>query len=651
MNHTIFPAIIIPIFLFSCRQSPAPVEIQQELASSGNHAQLEEALEHYAKDPSDSLKYKAAVYYIRNIEGFHYYEGSLLDHYTEYYKLINADRDHGEYYLKSFNALYGPFLSTGVEKKYDIRQIKASQLEDNIDMAFKVWKEQPWGKDLSFDDFCEYILPFRIMNEFPEYNRREIYGQFHAYLDSVVKAGGSAEDACSVINKVLSRPQWIFSLRVPFLPHFRASELIKYHVGSCREMTDLAFFTMRAVGIPVAIDFIPQWPYRSMGHEFNAVLGRNGKMIMFLGAEDNPGTPHKPLTRKGKIYRHTFAKNPLSLAMIKDDTDKVPLFLADPRIRDVTDEYVPCMDITVPLMDCPSLSERNKKYAYIAVFDNNEWVPVQWGIPRGDHVLFTKMEGGIVYMAGYYDRSKMVPANYPFILTEKGEIKYFQPDKENVNKTICLSRVFPLVPDAFDTWHMDGCRFQGANSPDFHDATDLYTIPVRPNPFWNEIQLNIPQSFRYVRYIGIGYTHMGEMEFYSSGKIVKGKPSGTATAWYRDRTFDKAVDGDINTYFDPSGSTGDSTWIALDLGKKERLDKIRFSAPLQEEKVAIVAGHNYQLFYWDHGAWFPAGTQTATTKEIVFGDIPSKALYYIRDLTEPVNCRIFSYTGDKPVWW
>lgn len=38
-------------------------------------------------------------------------------------------------------------------------------LIQNIDLAFKVWKERPWNKNLCFEDFCELILPCRIANE------------------------------------------------------------------------------------------------------------------------------------------------------------------------------------------------------------------------------------------------------------------------------------------------------------------------------------------------------------------------------------------------------------------------------------------------------------------------------------------------------
>ena len=42
---------------------------------------------------------------------------------------------------------------------------------------------------------------------------------------------------------------------------------------------------MRSVGLPVGIDFVPQWPWRSMGHSWNYLLLDNGNTIPFMGTE------------------------------------------------------------------------------------------------------------------------------------------------------------------------------------------------------------------------------------------------------------------------------------------------------------------------------------------------------------------------------
>ena len=41
--------------------------------------------------------------------------------------------------------------------------ITAEYLIDNIDRAFDNWQKRPWNRSLSFEDFCEYLLPYRVI--------------------------------------------------------------------------------------------------------------------------------------------------------------------------------------------------------------------------------------------------------------------------------------------------------------------------------------------------------------------------------------------------------------------------------------------------------------------------------------------------------
>ena len=46
---------------------------------------------------------------------------------------------------------------------------------------------------------------------------------------------------------------------------------------------------MRSKGIPVMMDFIPQWPVRSGRHYWNVMLDNRGKNVVFLATESDPG--------------------------------------------------------------------------------------------------------------------------------------------------------------------------------------------------------------------------------------------------------------------------------------------------------------------------------------------------------------------------
>jgi len=635
----------------SCHQNKIPEETQSIIDNSGNRFQLEKVVNHYSKQPTDSIKLKAAYFLINNMDGWYYYSGKQLDEYQQYDKLIRRDPNHGEYFMHSFNRLYDPFSFHNLIKKNDLQSVSAEELITNIDMAFKVWERQPWGKSIDFNDFCEYILPYRIKDEIPEYNRGEIYEKFNPLLDSIRNVKGTVVEAGRIINDALNTPRWIFTERTSFLPHFQASQIIKYRTGSCREMTSLAFYVMRATGIPVAIDFVQQWPYRDSGHEFNVLLDSNKKMIAFLGAEDSPGTPHKPLTKKGKVFRHIFENNPESLANFIRSGDEVPDFLNDKKIRDVTDEYARVHSVNILLDSNSTVHLPKQRLVYLSVFNNTNWVPID-GVTIKDHEAhFKKIEGGIVYMAGYFHQLKIIPAGYPFILDDFGNIHYLKPDHQKMYPLMLLSRLFPITADNYNTWAIKGCHFQGAKRADFSDARDLYVIPNKPNPFWNTVGVKLKESFRYVRFWSPANTNMGEIEFYSKGRKLIGEPIGTNTGWYREKSFVRAFDGDTFTEFNSSGSTT-PTWAGLDLHSTHSIDSIRYSPPLSEDSTArILPNHNYELFYWESGNWVSAGSKNSKGQTITFSLIPENALYLLKDKTQQVKERIFTYQNGKQIWW
>lgn len=654
MKQSITVGAILFCLILSCQPVQPPDSLQRSLTLAGeNRKEIMMAIRHYSQNAKDSLKLKALYFLIENMDGWYYYKGPLLNHYLEYLKLIKADSEHGAEFMQNIRSKYGPYSSNGVQLLYDLQQVKAKELIENIEMAFKVWKEQPWGKSISFPHFCEYILPFRISDEVPADNRRAIYDQFNSYLDSVKRAGGSTIEACKVINDRLIEDKWLFTTKVGFLPHFDAARLVKYRTGSCRDMADLGTYVMRSLGIPVGNDFLPQWPYRNQGHNWNVVLVDEGEHTrMFLGAEDSPGTPHKPLTKKGKVYRRTYAKDPASLAMLKQPEDMVPLLFNDARIRDVTDSYVSCLDIRIPL---EKLTCAGQKYAYICVFNNNRWVPIHWGSIEANQesVVFTKMETGISYIAAVYKNNNIIPASPPFILSEDGQLRYLVANRKSPNDRLTTSRIFPVTADDFYVGDLDGAIFQAAHNKDFSDAETLFTVPRHTFPYWNKFYPTTANSFRYYRcMLPPGNNCLGEMAVFKHGRKLSGRLMfPTDTIFKRPETnASKAFDNDFETGF--SSYKERRGWVGIDLGKSVEPDSILYAAKIYlRPEIFIISGHEYELSVWSEGKWESLQRKKANSGIINFSRLPAGGLFLLNDITKPVNKRIFTIENGKQVWW
>ena len=79
------------------------------------------------------------------------------------------------------------------------------------------------------------------------------------------------------------------------------------------------------------------------------------------------------------------------------------------------------------------ISNRNKKekILYLSVFDNKNWIPVAWTEINNNKGVFTHLESGIVYMAGYYQNNVFVPASDPFIVGDNGKTHFLKADYEH----------------------------------------------------------------------------------------------------------------------------------------------------------------------------------------------------------------------------
>ena len=115
-----------------------------------NRMELEKVLYRYKKDSSDSLKYKAACFLIENMPFYSYSDSEQSANYKSYYIWLKKSKGKTpQQVADSVKAVYGGMKEPN--KKRDIMEIDSAYLCHNIDWAFKVWQEQPWGKNISFE--------------------------------------------------------------------------------------------------------------------------------------------------------------------------------------------------------------------------------------------------------------------------------------------------------------------------------------------------------------------------------------------------------------------------------------------------------------------------------------------------------------------
>lgn len=138
----------------------------------------------------------------------------------------------------------------------------------NIEEAFAVWG-RPWNKHLTFDEFCEWVLPYRVGTEIPESWRKLYRERFEPLLQSDTIQ--TARQACEIINNELIKLPIHIALDGVLPISLRPKTLLNMKFGVCGDYAELALYAMRAVGIPVAIESVSHWGRGNGGHVFNVV--------------------------------------------------------------------------------------------------------------------------------------------------------------------------------------------------------------------------------------------------------------------------------------------------------------------------------------------------------------------------------------------
>jgi len=416
------PVMILSVAVALAADPPAkpayPPDILAALDSAGtNRGELEKVLTHYAAS-GDTLKFMAAYFLVGNMEGHSYVTYSLKDtagNVIDFDPLVYPSYD---VLTASYDTLEKKHGTLDYKKKDvidDLQNITADYLIEHIDYAFRAWKEKPWAKHLSFDQFCQYVLPYRGSNE-PLENWRPVFWDKYADLPGKMTNPSDPTEAARLINKDIMT--WFgFDPRYYFHPTDQGmAEMMAKGKGRCEDMTNLTIFAMRANGLAVTSDYTPAWADAGNNHAWNAILVPGGKVVPFMGAEANPGE-YGLANKFAKVYRKMYGKNPDNLVFQKHKQEKLPGWLAGKNYIDVTADYGKVCDVAVTLTrEVPDSVD----IAYICVFNSGEWTPIHWGQIAGQTVTFTAMAPEIAYLPAFYLNEKIVPAGPAFILHGDG---------------------------------------------------------------------------------------------------------------------------------------------------------------------------------------------------------------------------------------
>lgn len=523
----------------------------------------------------------------------------------------------------------------------DIDVVKADSLSASLEYSFRLRENSSYLKEYSFDQFLEYILPYRIAHEPLEY-----YWKWDCARHFYSSSPDSIREAADHINSLIR-----LNLSSDFYTDLPKSytDIIRDKYGKCDDRTILLVMALRSAGIPAAYEFVPCWGSLNIGHSFATVIMPDGSTYPLNHFDDTPEESF--LFRKTpKVYRRMY-----SIQQNIQDREAAPDLFCNSDILDVTGDH--------QIGTCTyRLNNKSEGMTYLSVFSPNGWKPVAASVDGtfphvGTGSLFNKTESaesldlgrGILYLPSFWKNGVVLPAQNPVVISDDSicEIKA----DISISERVILRRKFPLNIRIvnFAKLMLYGV-FEGANKKDFSDAVELFKIVNIPESKMQQVQIVSDKPYRYIRYRRPkGTFSIAEFKLYDKNgaclsfapMLPEGMDSGTS--------MKNIFDSDPLTYYQINAGIGVDIWAGADLRKSISLGSIVF-APRNDDN-AVAVNNRYELFYWNNNKWSSLGQTIADSDSLIYENVPKGALLWLRNLTKGREERPFTYEDGKQIWW
>jgi len=393
----------------------------------------------YFRKAANPQRLEAAHWLIENMEGHSYvtyrlYDTSDTD--VELDPLSFPTYDSLEAWARTVESERGE-IDYGRKDKFEDRYyIKANFLIGHINSAFHAWRNRPWAKEYSWEQFRDYVLPYRGSNEPLEAWRQPFLEMFDTLAVSM-KDSTDPVEAAALINSAI-REWFKFDPRYYWHPTDQGmSEMLESKLGRCEDMTNLTIFALRANGIPVTSDYTPAWANTGNNHAWNAIVLPSGEVVPFMGAEANPGE-YELVNKFAKVYRKMYAKQSGNLAFVDHPQEKMPRWLAGKNYIDVTSEYV---NPTMAAIQFEGSIPDSVGIVYACVFNSGRWQPIAWADiqRRGDNTfaLFKDLAPGVMLLPVLYLNEEISPIGLPFVADHQTTL--FGVESQSKRQTIVMT--------------------------------------------------------------------------------------------------------------------------------------------------------------------------------------------------------------------
>ncbi|MDE3743992.1 hypothetical protein [Maribacter polysaccharolyticus] len=619
--------ILVLITNYSCNDS-----LKKKSNQITVHNKFNKLFEEYRKQSKDSLKYRASKFLVENIAYHGHYEEkkefeSVFDSILNY----PFDNERSTYLLKLLTSVHQKSIKTKNSYVPDAETININDLIKYIDFTFEVWRKIPLNKRASFEDFCQYILPYKVANEpFNLESRKRLNSQYK-WVMTYLEKGKSLK---FVVDSLTS--SFEYEILADIYKHYPVplslDQIEKTRRGNCDDSVMYFVNVFRSLGFISSKDYIPHWGnHYSLGHSWLYVKYGEEEYACNIGGKINLKEKFKINSIIPKIYRAAYKYEGDNLFSLTG--------------KDISNQYFETVDFTVKNEFQSKLDN-----AKLCVFDSKrDWFVVDNGIlgEKGIKFINVGIDGEILFAAMSESRTGLAPINYPFYFNKKNkEIVYLRPNKSSL-KTIILTRKYGLTSprEKFKLNRiksLNGGVFEGSNNRNFNNSKELFRVSNLNSTHEKKIALNNNQKFKYIRFNSKGKkTFLAKLHFFDKNeKRLNGKVFSDNLSI--DSLGTNAFDNNQLTF-----TGGIDFKLGLKLTQPQVIGSIKFQARNDDNHINI--GEKYELFYWDK-EWISMGEKIANDT-VLFYKVYQNALLRLKNNTKGIEEHVFIWGENGKQKW
>lgn len=614
-----------------------------------NYDEIKKALDYF---PKNSEKYNAMMYLVKNMRCQYSYTDNI-NHLAREILYKNPPKN-----LKNLWNMVSSSKQKRPVLKNDLQVVTSEYLINNLEEAYKTWKEAPWSNEICFEHFCEYILPYKIGEE-PIVSWRTIFKKKYSPLIKNVK---SQKEAYNILYKYIIKEFKVGDICYPYKQDVIMLDMVQ--IGSCDLRTLYMVHIFKSLGICASYDYTPAWSnHGKNGHSWSVFIEKDNKIstcskdtinyidgsyeksIFSVNKNDYPYSIDS-LKKVAKVYRKTFTINNNAY---EDWNKDVPDIFKDVYSREVTSLY-----LNLTTNNVIDLKKSYKETLYLCTFQqDNGWIPIS----KVKKLKSTKIDVGplihdnVIVIAKYIDGA-VIPISNPFIISHHHKPRELSPNRDKT-QTIRVLRKYILNNRWINRWgEIIGTKIEESNNEAFSCGINLLwqidNIPTERI----RIMFNKDIMCNYIRI----KPEKNMFPVFAEIKLIDKQGCHIPKNDYRIFAIGKGLTGDsivVNSLSDDDLMTTFYKrfpfWIGFDITKcKQSIEGIELI--LWNDMNQIIPNQEYELFYFKQG-WNSIKKDTATENYLIYNNIPYNALFLLKNYTMGNEERIFIYENNKQIWF